>query len=431
MRGLQSHDYDWLHQYINRDELWNDDVLAWEDTIALVLNDTSLLTFLASPFAGYLFVFIETVCSFSLLDDLFISEYEAPADTTQLYKAIIWDLAELVPFIHLPSQFLFYSNQQDLIATIVHHSPELIIAYTDFLSTYSNNCVAQFVLSTLNNVFTDSVVSWIETMIPKIGFVIISFVWFVLIFSHVLRITGWNNTVEHYYTRLLFYFNSMSKENRLQLEAVLLTVILLTVLSVSNLLTFRDLYEESIESLTLSLFYVFLWIYIFFLYKNSIHYFSFLESSVPDRKVLSLFIQFGKDTANSFIIIIRFVTLLVRLNIYDAVDDVLDSNYIFNCDFQEESLNLNFWNKLYNALFLDILTHQGTNVHQPYTFSYVMDWLALYLMVCAKLVLFIFFALEAAGRVILAFFIFYLVIFEMHSINRSYTEDSYTSSYRV
>lgn len=72
------------------------------------------------------------------------------------------------------------------------------------------------------------------------------------------------------------------------------------------------------------------------------HYFSFLEASVPNRKVLSIFIQFGKDTANSFIIVIRFVTLLVRLNIYDAVDDVLDSNYIFNCDFQEESLNSNF-----------------------------------------------------------------------------------------
>lgn len=430
MRGTQSHDYDWLHAYINRNELWSDDILTWDDTVVLVLNDTSLLTFLASPFMGYLFVFIETLCSFSLLDNLFISEYEAPTDATQLYKAIIWDLAELVPFVHLPSQFLFYSNQQDLVATIVHHSPELIIAYEDFISNYLSNSVAQFVLSTLSSVFTDSLVSGIESTVSRLGFFILFFVWFIIIFSHVLRVTGWDNTAEHYYARILFYFNSMSKENRLQLESVLLTVLLFTILSISNLLTFRDLYEESIESLTLSLFYIFLWIYIFFLFRNSMHYFSFLEASVPNRKVLSIFIQFGKDTANSFIIVIRFVTLLVRLNIYDAVDDVLDSNYIFNCDFQEESLNSNFWNRLYSAVFLDNHLHQSTNTHQSYTVSYFTDLLALYFVACAKFIFFIFFALEASGRVILAFFIFYLVIFEMHSINRSYTEDRYTLSYR-
>jgi len=43
---------------------------------------------------------------------------------------------------------------------------------------------------------------------------------------------------------------------------------------------------------------------------------------------------------------------------------------------------------------------------------------------------FIFFALEAAGRALLAFFIFYLVIFEMHAINRSYTEDTYADALR-
>lgn len=121
-------------------------------------------------------MFIETLCSFSLLDNLFISEYEAPTDATQLYKAIIWDLAELVPFVHLPSQFLFYSNQQDLVATIVHHSPELIIAYEDFISNYLSNSVAQFVLSTLSSVFTDSLVSGIESTVSRLGFFILFFV---------------------------------------------------------------------------------------------------------------------------------------------------------------------------------------------------------------------------------------------------------------
>ena len=160
-----------------------------------------------------------------------------------------------------------------------------------------------------------------------------------IIFFNVLKITNLDNALELYLTRLSLYFYSLSKENRLQLEALILTVLLFTFLSVTNLLTFKDLYEESIESITLSLFYVFVVVYLFFLYKTSIHYFAFLEASVPDRKVLSIFIQFLKDVSNSVIIVIRFLTLLVRLNIYDAVDDMLDSNYIFACDFQDESYN--------------------------------------------------------------------------------------------
>lgn len=162
-----------------------------------------------------------------------------------------------------------------------------------------------------------------------------------IIFFHILKLMKWDNVLEQYLTRLVVYFYSLSKENRLQIESLILTILLFSFLTLTNLLTFKDLYEESIESVTLSLFYVFIVVYIFFLYKNSIHYFSFLEASMQNRKVLSVLIQFGKDVSNSFIIIIRFITLLVRLNIYDAVDDVLDSNYIFNCDFQDESYEYN------------------------------------------------------------------------------------------
>lgn len=41
------------------------------------------------------------------------------------------------------------------------------------------------------------------------------------------------------------------------------------------------------------------------------------------------------------------------------------------------------------------------------------------------------FALAAAGRFLLAFFIFYLVILEMPAINWSYTEDSYVNNWKT
>jgi len=251
-----------------------------------------------------------------------------------------------------------------------------------------------------------------------------------IIFFNVLKITNLDNALEHYLTRLSLYFYSLSKENRLQLEALILTVLLFTFLSVTNLLTFKDLYEESIESITLSLFYVFFVVYLFFLYKTSIHYFAFLEASVPDRKVLSIFIQFLKDVSNSVIIVIRFLTLLVRLNIYDAVDDMLDSNYIFACDFQDESYNNTKWARLYSLVFVDNQLILTADIQNTYSLTYFGDLLSIYFFTCAKLIGFIFFALEAAGRALLAFFIFYLVIFEMHAINRSYTEDNYADALR-
>jgi hypothetical protein len=39
--------------------------------------------------------------------------------------------------------------------------------------------------------------------------------------------------------------------------------------------------------------------------------------------------------------------------------------------------------------------------------------------------------LEEIGRVLLAFFIIYLVIFEMQSVNRSYSEDSFVCNART
>jgi hypothetical protein len=59
------------------------------------------------------------------------------------------------------------------------------------------------------------------------------------------------------------------------------------------------------------------------------------------------------------------------------------------------------------------------------------DLFFMYFILCSKFISFIFFALEEIGRVLLAFFIIYLVIFEMQSVNRSYNEESFTNNTRT
>ena len=84
------------------------------------------------------------------------------------------------------------------------------------------------------------------------------------------------------------------------------------------------------------------WI-IFFISKYSIHIFSFFESSVSETKTFSsLFFQFIRDITNSFAFFLRIGLLLLRLNVYDCLDDFLDSYYIFIDDFEEDNISEEF-----------------------------------------------------------------------------------------
>lgn len=117
--------------------------------------------------------------------------------------------------------------------------------------------------------------------------------------------------------------------------------------------TFDDDQEELMEFFVSSSFYVFLAVFIYFLYRYSMHYFSFLEASTGDSRVLSLFSQFAKDGANSFGLVLRFGILMVRLNIYDFLDDALDSYYIFVGDFDDDEYFSDLFFSIFSVLFFD------------------------------------------------------------------------------
>merc|ERR1712166_997227 len=80
-----------------------------------------------------------------------------------------------------------------------------------------------------------------------------------------------------------------------------------------------------------------LFFFAYFIYKYSIHFFAFLEATVAEGRSLAFAIkQCGRDIINSGSLLLRVVVLVIRLNIYDGVDDVLDSYYIFVADFDDD-----------------------------------------------------------------------------------------------
>jgi hypothetical protein len=63
-------------------------------------------------------------------------------------------------------------------------------------------------------------------------------------------------------------------------------------------------------------------------------------------------------------------------------------------------------------------------------FDLFTDLYSLYFIMWSKFALFVAFILEELGRVALALFITYLILFEVQAVNRSYVEDTYFSNKR-
>lgn len=103
-------------------------------------------------------------------------------------------------------------------------------------------------------------------------------------------------------------------------------------------MTYDDVNTEFIEMMHFFICYFFIFIIAFLLFKYSIHYFAFLENSVSEGFSTNYIAkQFIRDLSNTFALFLRFFLLLFRLNIYDGLDDFLDSYYIFFIDFDEDS----------------------------------------------------------------------------------------------
>jgi hypothetical protein len=102
-------------------------------------------------------------------------------------------------------------------------------------------------------------------------------------------------------------------------------------------MTFDDHKEEVIEFIDSNFFYFFMLIILYLTFKYSIHYFSFLEASVVDGQSVNFITkQVFKDFLNSLSLMLRFYILLLRVNVYDTLDDFLDSYYICIGDFDED-----------------------------------------------------------------------------------------------
>jgi hypothetical protein len=195
-------------------------------------------------------------------------------------------------------------------------------------------------------------------------------------------------------------------------------------------MAFDDDQEEVIEFID-TFFFNFLTIIIFFmLYRYSIHYFSFLEASISEGSAVKYVIQAGKDTINAGSIVLRFYLLALRINIYDLLDDVMDSYYCLLIDFDDDEYFSELLLSVHGTLFFTNDNHDDRSFLLEDENGFMGDLFYLYFLIFGKIVFFLVFMIEEAGKVFLGFFISYLIIFEMHSVSCSYKEDLYINMKR-
>jgi hypothetical protein len=195
--------------------------------------------------------------------------------------------------------------------------------------------------------------------------------------------------------------------------------------------TFDDDREELIEVFDVSFFYFFCFIILYLLFKYSQHYFAFLEASVTEgRSVAYITKQFFRDFINTFALLLRFFILLFRLNVYDTLDDFYDSYYIFIGDFDDDEYFNELFFSMYSVSFYDYDVNDDRIYSLEEENEFFLDFFYIYFLYWAKFFTFIFFILEEILRLSLAFYICYLIVFEVHAVNASYIEDVYVQQTR-
>ena len=415
----------WVQTYKYTDQTWLVDSLNWEKISNIALSDYSLVSFLYnSSFINQHFI-IDYISKISFLDVILIGTNVWSLSVTSLYIAFIKDLYLSFNIQYMSILPFFFSSYQDIFGVILLFSPELIISFNDYFYVYYFNSSIFFNVSTcfdsyvnnLNYNFNENLTAF---------FMFFFFSWFFIYFFYMSILLKWSRFTWSQFARTYFYFFSMSKETRIQFESVLQAGIFFIFYWSMTIMAFDDDKEELIEYLDNMFFYFFTFTLLYFFYKHSIHYFSFLEASATgSRSAMFLATQFKGDFLAFFSMILRFYSLLLRLNVYDILDDCLDFYYIFIGDFDDDEYIQELFFSVHGTIFFTMDNQDDRSFLLEDENDFFNDLFYMYFVVWGKLFYFLFYTVELAARFGLAFYVIYLVLFEIYGVNCSYREDSY------
>lgn len=416
----------WLNNYSANYNFYLSDSISQENADKLFMSSQNILSFsFNSSFVNQHYLY-DYITKLSYMDTILINNNLGSYTNYQnLYMSHNQDIILNNNINFLSFYNLIESDYQDLNSVVLMYSPELSNVFSEFTYYYILPTFFNFKPSVVFDSYSDNF--FLQNSYSTYSFIFFClYCWFIILTIYSNSPLKWSNPLNFQFIRFYYYVYSMSKDIRIQLEVVLQTIVFFFIYWVVVLMTFDDNQEEIIEFVDTSFFYFFVIITLYICYKHSIHYFSFLEASVAEGRSVSFITkQVFKDFLNTLSLFLRFYILLLRVNVYDTLDDFLDSYYIFVGDFDEDEYINEVFISMYGSLLFLSENDYDTSFLMEDEHDFFGDIFYIYFITWGKLFYFMFFMLEEAARLSLAFYVCYLIIFEVHSVNCSYKEDNY------
>lgn len=416
---------DWNSTFQQSDQSWLQDSLNLENSMTSVTFDLALATFVWQSSFINQYLVIDSVSKISYLEIIMLHSNKQSNAAQILFNSSMTD-----NMFHLSSSYLamspfFQSEYQDMLSASSLVLPDLSLSFSHYFNSYYSN-------STLDNQPSPVFDAYANNLNFFFGegyvyfFLFLAYTLFIVYFFVSVLLLKWTLTISTPIVKYFYYFFSVSKETRIQFEVIFQTLIFFLLYWGAVLMTFDDDQEEVIEFIDTQFFLFFTLIILYLVFKYSTHYFSFLESSLNDgRSSVFLTKQFFRDVLNTLSLLLRFYVLLFRINVYDILDDVLDSYYIFLGDFDDDEYFNELFYSIHGTLFFTNDNHDDRSFLLEDEHNFSNDLFYSYFVVWGKLNFFLFFIVEESARLGLAFYISFLIIFEVHSVNCSYKEDSF------
>lgn len=207
------------------------------------------------------------------------------------------------------------------------------------------------------------------------------------------------------------------------LELILFTTTSLLLYVLMVLLVGDDISEQVYELVNSYFILVFTCLVLTLILLYSVHIFTFLALSAYSRRsFLVVLRQFKNDIMDLLSLILRFYVLLFRLNVYDLLEDLFDGYYIFLGDFGDEYLLDNLLIPLSTIEGFTLDSTEENFDFEDTSSSLSLDLIRLYYTLWGEFAYFYLFCLEEGARLILATYIIFLFVFEIHATNMRFFE---------
>jgi hypothetical protein len=196
-------------------------------------------------------------------------------------------------------------------------------------------------------------------------------------------------------------------------------------------MAFDDEKEDFISFFDTSLVNFCLLLVIYVVWQHSLHFWAFLSATRGSgRRVRLIGEQFTSDMLSIVALSVRFYILLFRINVYDMLDDCFDSYYVFIGDFAENTYTEEALVHLGDGAATLVENQSDLGLTNDSTLDTGRDLYLSLAIVYLKIMTWLIFLLELALRLTLAVYVCYLVLIEVHGVNRSYVEENYFSHSR-